>query len=612
VKHQRSLCSPGAGQLQRARAPLTSVLRWLLVAWCLLVGSMAQAAISGAPVVLDDRTPQVDLWPQASVMHDATKQLKIADVMGAAGRFEAPTTAERTLGLRRDAVWLKLPFSTSANTNGMWVFDIDYSQLNRVEAYLVRDGAIDAQHLMGNLVPKEQRTVNSRVPSAGLYLAPQTSYTLYVRVENYGAMIVPVALSKPAAYLERELAEQMLQGVLFGLGLCLLIYSLGQWFTLGEHLFVKYALLISGSILFNVLHFGIGRLYLWPGNTWMELHVGGLSALLASTGSFLFVEQVLRGADMGKKLSAAMWGGAAINLVTAVIFALDWIGPDHVTMVVSTVGLLPPLLGAPGAIRRARRGDVIGVYFLVAWLVYFGTTYVLIEVIKGQLAANFWTMHSFQIGATIDMLIFMRVLGLQTRAVKLAAQQVKLERDTLHSMAHTDPLTGLPNRRILNSAITNALAQRAPDDLLAVYMLDLDGFKQVNDKHGHDLGDELLIAVATRLKSSLRSSDIITRLGGDEFLVLSSGLKTVAQAQELGEKLVKSISEPFLLSSQVCHVGLTVGYALAPQDGVEVRGLLNQADAAMYAAKQAGKGRTFRAKPVVDLAASAQPAPASA
>ena len=95
--------------------------------------------------------------------------------------------------------------------------------------------------------------------------------------------------------------------------------------------------------------------------------------------------------------------------------------------------------------------------------------------------------------------------------------------------------------------------------------------------------------MAGRLKANLRSSDVVSRLGGDEFLVMSTGLKSAQQAQELGEKMQKAFNDPFILSGQTCSLGMTIGYALAPLDGNDSRALLKRADAAMYAGKQDGK-----------------------
>jgi diguanylate cyclase len=134
-----------------------------------------------------------------------------------------------------------------------------------------------------------------------------------------------------------------------------------------------------------------------------------------------------------------------------------------------------------------------------------------------------------------------------------------------------------------------------------VFILDLDGFKQVNDQFGHDVGDQLLIAVADRLRSNLRSTDLLSRMGGDEFLVMSSGFKLASQAHDLGEQLVKSIAAPFTVSQHHCQIGLTVGYAIAPADANDTRLLLKRADAAMYAGKQSGKNCVRHAAPADNL-----------
>ena len=154
---------------------------------------------------------------------------------------------------------------------------------------------------------------------------------------------------------------------------------------------------------------------------------------------------------------------------------------------------------------------------------------------------------------------------------------------------HTDALTGLPNRRGFNDALAAALPHSTPERMLAVYMLDLDDFKQVNDRHGHDIGDELLVEVAQRLRATLRTSDVVARVGGDEFVAMTAGLPSDREAQALGQQLVEAFRAPFQLGSRECSVGLTIGYVLVPLDGEDPVPLLRQADAAMYVGKQSGK-----------------------
>jgi diguanylate cyclase (GGDEF)-like protein len=169
----------------------------------------------------------------------------------------------------------------------------------------------------------------------------------------------------------------------------------------------------------------------------------------------------------------------------------------------------------------------------------------------------------------------------------------------------TDELTGLPNRRRWAAQVEQALAQDLPGECRAVVMFDLDGFKQVNDRWGHDIGDELLVAVGQRLQSNLRGSDVVARLGGDEFVVTAAGLADEGQARDLGAKLVEAFRTPFALSGERrIEVGLTIGYVLVPLDGLDPVSLLRQADAAMYAGKQRGKGCCVRRPAVAGYAGS--------
>ncbi len=572
-------------------APLLRVIALLAA---LLVSAWAQAA---PPLVIDGSSQRVEAWASVTILPDESGEMDISAAMAAADRFEPPRSAYATLGLRKEPVWLRIPIRWTGGGGPNWMLDIDYSPLNRVDAFLVREGRIVQQARLGNMQPFEQRPIPSRTHALPLELKPEVAYELYLRVQTQGAMILPITVMRPQVFHTEALDEHILQGLLAGLGLCLVIYSLVQWWSTRESMFVKYAMLTTGSLMFSVVQFGVGGMYLWRDNLWMESHGAPLMALLAAGSTFLFVEEVLRGPGVSRYFTRIMYAGAAALGLVALLYALDVIHVHSVSRVIGTLGLLPALMGLPGAISRARRGDAIGWYFLVAWLGYFVTTAIMVGVIRGYIDATLWTLHAFQAGATLDMVLFMRVLGLRMKAIHTEARSAVRERDTFVSMAHTDPLTGLPNRRGLDARLAAEMANTSPERLLAVYMIDLDGFKQVNDRHGHELGDELLIAVGQRLASQLRSTDTVARLGGDEFVVTAGGLADERQARELGHKLVEAFREPFALAGQrECQVGLTIGYVLVPVDGTDPVNLLRRADAAMYAGKQGGKGCVRRAE----------------
>ncbi len=567
-------------------------LRMVLALWLVLLVFGARA--EPAPLVLAESQPVTALWPALTLLSDPDRRYTAEELLSGGPAFGPMPATQGTLGVRPDAVWLRAPLAVAPGADRRWILDIDYAPINRIDVALATDGRIVQQAVLGNTQPFSQRPLLSRSHTMVLNLEPGARYELLLRVQAQGAMILPITLNTPTALMGRALREQMLQGVLTGLALCLLVYSLAQWVSLRDALFIQYALLISGSLLFSLQFFGVGAQYLWTDNLWMERHASGLAALMATCGSFLFIGQALAAGDPHHRLMRTMRWGAAGTALLAVAFALDAFDVKVLTAIVSILGLVPALMGIPGAVGRMRQGDPVGGTLLLAWLVYFIATATVIGVIRGWVPVNFWTLHSFQFGATLDMLLFMRVLGLHSKSLRTAAENARTERDAMHSLAHTDPLTGLPNRRGMSQALTAALSQCCHERMLAVYVLDLDGFKPVNDEHGHDVGDELLVAVARRLQGHVRATDLVARLGGDEFVVVAGALESAAQAQDLAQKLLNAFRAPFSLSAGQIHVGLTIGFALAPLDCNDAAGLLKLADAAMYAGKQGGKFRVQR------------------
>ena len=571
--------------------PLTALLRRCALL-LLLLPTLALAAAPAA-LRLDTSVEVAEAWSAVTVREEAGRELAIDEVLAAPDAFAVPTTPRATLGLGPTPVWLRIP--VVAATASDWVLEINYPPLNRIEVYLVRDGRVLQRAALGNRVPSAERPLRSRAHAVPIHLAPGAEHLVLLRVQTEGARILPISFDRPDAFHQRALAEQMLQGLLAGLGTCLLVYSLLQWLGSREPMFGCYALLLSGSLMFSVAQFGIGEQYLWSGNAWVERHAPGLSALVAAAGTFLFVRAVLDEPSLNRWFGRLMAAGAALLVTTAAAFMADLVSLQFVSAVVGSLGLAPALLGLPGALRRVRRGDSIGWYFIAAWLGYFLTTAVMVQMIKGRIGVSFWTLHSFQIGATLDMLLFMRILTLRFRSIHAAAREATREHERLHSLAHTDALTGLPNRRALEKRLAGELACCSEDRLLAVYLLDLDGFKDVNDRHGHEAGDRLLVAIARRLRASVRADDLVARLGGDEFVVTVASLAGDAEARSVGEQLRAALDEPFQIDGLHCSVGMTVGYVLAPLDARTPAELLRLADAALIAGKREGKGRVRRA-----------------
>jgi diguanylate cyclase (GGDEF)-like protein len=164
---------------------------------------------------------------------------------------------------------------------------------------------------------------------------------------------------------------------------------------------------------------------------------------------------------------------------------------------------------------------------------------------------------------------------------KLAAVSKSREREALH-----DALTQLPNRTLFSQSMAETLEIAARDDsTVAVFLLDLDRFKEVNDTLGHPAGDQLLEVVARRVLSAVRPDDVVARLGGDEFAVLLPDVRDAGHAIEVAERIRRILAEPFRLEGVLVDVDVSIGIAVSPQDGTEVESLMRRADVAMYVAK---------------------------
>ena len=163
--------------------------------------------------------------------------------------------------------------------------------------------------------------------------------------------------------------------------------------------------------------------------------------------------------------------------------------------------------------------------------------------------------------------------------------------EALEHLALHDGLTGLANRTLFGDLLARTLvAAKRANESRAVLMMDLDGFKQVNDTLGHDRGDTLLRQVGERLVATLRESDTIARLGGDEFAILPADSTDLPAAVALALKIQQACEAPFAISGETVHVSPSVGIALSPEHGMTGAELLHRADLAMYAAKRSGAG----------------------
>jgi diguanylate cyclase (GGDEF)-like protein len=185
---------------------------------------------------------------------------------------------------------------------------------------------------------------------------------------------------------------------------------------------------------------------------------------------------------------------------------------------------------------------------------------------------------------------------------RIEAQLLEKQR-WLDQLAHHDQLTGLPNRLYLAAhlpgAIEEARRRRVP---LAVLFLDLDRFKHVNDTYGHETGDKLLQAVAQRVREAVRNDDVVVRMGGDEFVVILSAIRTATHVNETATRITTALNSPITIDGRPLVTTVSVGVSVFPRDGEDVGSLLRHSDTAMYQAKDRGRNNVQVFSPAMDRA----------
>lgn len=322
--------------------------------------------------------------------------------------------------------------------------------------------------------------------------------------------------------------------------------------------------------------------------TWYPTVVSAIVAWLAFAGLSLFLVDRLRRSLARAEASEARFRKVVENASDLIILSdangvFQYVSPKWIAMLGHERSAV---IGQPGADFIHPEDRARAEQALIA-VVKDGQTLHGIEY-RVRHADGSWRWHAASISPLYDANGRLdAVIGIMRDITD--SQQA---RERLARMAHEDPLTGLPNRARLSDLLSAAMAGAARHRLsAAILFIDLDHFKPVNDEHGHEMGDRLLIAVAQRINSVLRKPDVAVRFGGDEFLAVLYEVTDANQALAIARRIIERIEQPFRVDGLELRISCSIGVALYPDDGDNERDLIHRADQAMYQAKQLGRGR---------------------
>lgn len=614
--------------------------RWLCLAAAvavLLLWSIAATAQTGlGPLKLDSSVASSPAAQTALALEDPGHALQIGDVVRAhaAGKLRpalgSASRGEINFGYSRSAWWLALPLQAVENSPARWLLEIGYSSLDLVEVHVPRADGDFERMVAGDMQPFAGRPYPHRNLVFPLQLQPGQEQTVYLRVVSAGNLTIPLTLWQPEALARHDQTAYTVLSLYYGMLLALGLYNLLLFMTTRDINFLAYVAFTAAMAVGQASMNGFGNQFIWP--EWPAWGNVALPSGMAATGFFgaLFTRLFLETRKGPKLLDRAILG-------CALLFALAALSPlllpyQAVAVVVSVLGIAFSGIAVAGGFLCLRRGHPGARYFLLAWTLLLAGVAVLAMRNLGWLPTNAFTLNAMQIGSALELLMLSFALADRINAMRhekdraneiaLTAKQEMVEvlRDSeqrleervaertrsletlnqrlrdkereLEHMARHDPLTGLANRLFLNDRIEQAITRaRRNRTTVALLVIDLDGFKQINDLHGHFTGDEVLLRIAERLRECVRETDTVARLGGDEFVVMLENIRPVEDISAVVEKLVTRIREPVQLGAGSVEVSASIGVACCPLHAADARELLERADTAMYAAKTTGRSR---------------------
>ncbi|RIA34788.1 diguanylate cyclase (GGDEF)-like protein [Ectopseudomonas oleovorans] len=576
----------------------------LLLMLCLSLNSQ----LVEANTRLGDSTAPQDLYGLVDFLADPQGTLTLDDVRAADAPFSASLTRrDLSFGYVQGAIWLRLPLQSDASETRIWRLELNYASLDEVRLYDIgADGVRESRS--GDTVPYAERSIGHRNPVFEIVLQPGEQRTLYLRVDSRGSMTLSGELMSLRDFEQHSQRGYLVHAIYFGVLIALGLYNLLLFLALRERPFLNYVLFMFAFALSVLSLNGLGAQYLWSqAAPWSNrmLPVSLTSAALLSVvfaRSFLDTRQWLPRWDKGL-LALCIAIGAAV-LATILLPVQRALQLMSLTGLIATLTLLLTSFVCVGYRVPGAR------LFALAWLMLLTGAVLLALRNFALIPSNFLTLYAMQIGSGLEMILLSFALAArfnelkrQREAALQLNEQILAKRVTertqaleqanqrLSELALQDPLTGLANRTALQQHLDQALARSVRrNELLAVMLIDLDGFKPINDQHGHEFGDRVLAEVAQRLRQYLRDADLPARLGGDEFVVICENVQSAEHARDLAKRLLEGLDTPMYLEDRAVRVGASIGIVLS-HGSDDATTLIRQADAAMYRAKAEGRNR---------------------
>jgi diguanylate cyclase (GGDEF)-like protein len=598
---------------------------------CRLLAAVALSCCLAIPaqaaIMLGAGQQKIPLAGEMQVLEDPSGRMTREEVAspGAASGFHAVRgTNDLNLGYSSSAWWLRFAVQPAPNAAKQWLLEIAYPSLDKVEVFAPDASGTYVRSEAGDHERFGARPFEHRNLVFPLSFAPGQAQIVYARVVSDGNLTLPATLWTPDALHASDQRSYSLQALYYGALIALAAYNLLLFFGIRDRRYIEYVAFALSMAVGQASLNGIANQFLWPDSPVWGNAV--FPAAMAATGFFgaMFTRSFLDTRHTAPVLDRVILGSLAV-------FAFCTVSPFVIpyrmsAVMVSLSGVAFSALAVAAGVLCWKRGRPGATYFLLAW------TLLLIGVAATGLRNFGWlpttdlTSHAMQIGSALEMLLLSSALAdrinvmrrekeeaqadavnahqevvhtmqrteqelegrVSARTRELADANARLQesQQALHHLAYHDNLTGLANRALMDDRIAQAIERaRRNLSMVAVLLVDLDRFKPINDSYGHAIGDEVLKSIAGRLKECVRSSDTVSRIGGDEFVVVLDTLRSADHADRVAESITAALSKPFSVPGNQIVISASVGLALYPVHGPDAQALIKKADQAMYQAK---------------------------
>jgi diguanylate cyclase (GGDEF)-like protein len=638
--------------LRSPAATLIAFLSRVLAPAAVALALAAPAWADGDAIDLPSSVSRVEeLGAKVFYLHDPEGTLTLQDVMApaVAARFARTEGRYPNFGFTRNWIWLRFTVQSPPGQDRMWILEIDYPPLDQIEIYApMRDTDGAMRYRMrkgGDFLPYSAREIQSNNYLFPLDLPQNSVQTIYLRVRSESSVTVPLRLLSRSGLETARWSESFQLALFFGALLALGAFNLLLWFTLRNRSYLYYVAFVGMTAMAYFCYNGLAYQHFWPElPAWNNRAPMFFGFLTIATGA-LFGRSFLRVWEHGRRYDVPAMAviGVSLLFAAATVSPMPYWVSARCFPFVAIAGSVNLIVNSIQAIRRGYRPARV---FLLAWAALIAGLLAFALRALEILPGNFFTIYGVQIGSLVEALLLSQALAQRIhtmREEKEAAQQAALEakesalqvkeqaleasrlaeqdlesmvaervqelarvnrtleaeiferkraEELLRRLAYHDALTGLPNRTLLKDRFNMAVsAAKRNETNVALLVIDLDNFKEVNEEHGHDVGDDLLVSFARILQTRLREMDTIARLGGDEFVVLVNDLATPREAARVAEKVLSILNEPIrVTANQSVRISASIGIAVYGEDGTEVDPMLKRAEASMYSAKKAGRG----------------------